>query len=119
MTASSFLRKGERQLNCETTDEQTERVTVKRIKIDDEAIALDVIRRAENRFVFEIMRDSTLVAIFNMTLARRLALPLIGLSAAALLICALQYWVFGSSADGQPAQQGPANRSGSGQSSLP
>jgi hypothetical protein len=35
---------------------------VKRIKIDDEAIVLDVVRRAENRFVFEIMRDSTLVA---------------------------------------------------------
>jgi hypothetical protein len=35
---------------------------VKRLKIDDEVIALEVVRRAENRFVFEIMRDSTLVA---------------------------------------------------------
>jgi hypothetical protein len=35
---------------------------VNRVKIDDEAIALDVVRRAEKRFVFEIMRDSTLVA---------------------------------------------------------
>ena len=33
-----------------------------RVKIDDEAIALDVVRRAEKRFVFEVMRDSTLVA---------------------------------------------------------
>jgi hypothetical protein len=35
---------------------------VKRLKIDDEAIVLDVVRRGENRFVFEIMRDTTLVA---------------------------------------------------------
>jgi uncharacterized membrane protein (DUF4010 family) len=54
------------------------------------------------------LRILALTAIFNMTLARRLALPLIGLSAAALLICALQYWVFGKSADDQPAQQEPA-----------
>jgi hypothetical protein len=32
------------------------------IKIDDEAIVLEVVRRAEKRFVFEIVRDSTLVA---------------------------------------------------------
>ena len=37
-------------------------MTVKTVKIDDETIALDVVRRAEKRFVFEIMRDSTLVA---------------------------------------------------------
>jgi uncharacterized membrane protein (DUF4010 family) len=53
------------------------------------------------------LRILAITAIFNITLARRLALPLIGLSAAGLLICALQYWVFGKSADGQPAQQGP------------
>ena len=35
---------------------------MKRVKIDDEAIALDVIRRAEKRFVFEIIRNSSLVA---------------------------------------------------------
>ena len=35
---------------------------MKRIKIDDEAIVLDVVRRPEKRFVFEIMRDSILVA---------------------------------------------------------
>jgi hypothetical protein len=35
---------------------------VKRVKIDDEAIALDVVRRAEKGFVFEIMRDNALVA---------------------------------------------------------
>jgi hypothetical protein len=45
-----------------TNDEHTERVTVKMVKIDDEVIALDVVRRPEKRFVFEIMRDSTLVA---------------------------------------------------------
>jgi hypothetical protein len=44
------------------TNEHTERVTVKKVKIDDEAIALDVVRRAEKRFVFEIVRDSILVA---------------------------------------------------------
>jgi hypothetical protein len=32
------------------------------VKIDDETIALQVVRRGENRFVFEIMRDNTLVA---------------------------------------------------------
>jgi hypothetical protein len=35
---------------------------VKRVKIDEETIALDVVRRGENRFVFEIMRNTTLVA---------------------------------------------------------
>ena len=35
---------------------------MKRVKIDDEAIALDVVRRAEKRFVFEIIRNSSLVA---------------------------------------------------------
>ena len=35
---------------------------MRRVKIDDEAIALDVVRRAEKRFVFEIMRNSSLVA---------------------------------------------------------
>ena len=53
------------------------------------------------------LRILAITAIFNMTLARRLALPLLGLSAAGLLICALQYWVFGKSADDQPAKQGP------------
>src|SRR3984893_13804230 len=51
------------------------------------------------------LRILAITAIFNMTLERRLGLPLIGLSAAGLVICALQYWVFGKSAD--PAQQGP------------
>lgn len=35
---------------------------MKRVKIDEETIALDVVRRGENRFVFEIMRNTTLVA---------------------------------------------------------
>ena len=53
----------ERQVNFKTANEQTpERVTVKRVKIDDEVIALDVVRRAEKRFVFEIIRDNRLVA---------------------------------------------------------
>src|SRR5580692_10439342 len=51
------------------------------------------------------LRILAVTAIFNLALARRLALPLIGLSAAGLLICALQYWVFGKPADGQSAKQ--------------
>jgi hypothetical protein len=35
---------------------------VKRVRIDDEAIALDVARRAEKQFVFEIVRDNVLIA---------------------------------------------------------
>ena len=35
---------------------------MKRVRIDDEAISLDVVRRAEKRFVFEIMRDNALIA---------------------------------------------------------
>ena len=50
--------RAEKQLNFETANEQTERVTVKRVKIDDEAIALDVVRRAEKRFVFGILCDN-------------------------------------------------------------
>jgi hypothetical protein len=57
------LRRGENQIPFKTTNEQTpERVTVKKVKIDDEVIALDVVRRAEKRFVFEIMRDNRLAA---------------------------------------------------------
>ena len=49
----------EEQINLKTAKEQTpERVTVKRVKIDDEAITLDVVRRGESRFVFEIVRDN-------------------------------------------------------------
>ena len=51
------------QINLKTANEQApERVTVKRVKIDDEVIALDVVRRAEKSFVFEIMRDNGLSA---------------------------------------------------------
>jgi hypothetical protein len=43
----------------QTTNEQApERVTVNMVKINDEVIALDVVRRAEKRFVFEITRDN-------------------------------------------------------------
>lgn len=43
----------------QTINEQTpERVTVNKVKIDEEVIALDVVRRAEKRFVFEIIRDN-------------------------------------------------------------
>ena len=53
----------EAQIILKTAHEQTpERVTVKRVKIDDEVIALEVVRRAEKRFVFEISRESGLVA---------------------------------------------------------
>ena len=56
------MRRAERQLDCKTTNEQTERVTVNRVKIDDETIVLDVVMRAEKRFVFEVMRDNGLIA---------------------------------------------------------
>jgi hypothetical protein len=46
------------KINMETNNEQTpERVTVKSVKIDDEVFALDVVKRGEKRFVFEIMRS--------------------------------------------------------------
>jgi uncharacterized membrane protein (DUF4010 family) len=38
------------------------------------------------------LRIAAIVAIFNLTLARILALPLIGLALAGLAICAFQYW---------------------------
>ena len=57
------MRKDEIQISLRTANEQTpDRVTVKKVKIDDEVIALDVVRRAEKRFVFEIMRDNRLAA---------------------------------------------------------
>ena len=49
----------ETKINMGTTNEQTpERVTVKSVKIDDEVFALDVVKRGEKRFVFEIMRNN-------------------------------------------------------------
>jgi uncharacterized membrane protein (DUF4010 family) len=39
------------------------------------------------------LRILIVVAVFNTTLARTLALPLSGLSLAGLLVCALQYWL--------------------------
>ena len=39
------------------------------------------------------LRILVIVAVFNLALARRLAVPLLALSLAAALICALQYWV--------------------------
>ena len=39
------------------------------------------------------LRILVIVAVFNLTLARRLALPLCGLSLAGMLISALQYWL--------------------------
>jgi uncharacterized membrane protein (DUF4010 family) len=50
------------------------------------------------------LRILALTAIFNMTLARRLALPMIGLCVAGLAICALQYWVIGKPAKEQAAK---------------
>jgi uncharacterized membrane protein (DUF4010 family) len=40
------------------------------------------------------LRILAVTAVFNMALARPLALPMVALSAAGFLICALQYWVF-------------------------
>jgi uncharacterized membrane protein (DUF4010 family) len=48
------------------------------------------------------LRILAVVAIFNMALARLLALPLCGLSLAGLVICAAQYWLL------KPSQQEPA-----------
>jgi uncharacterized membrane protein (DUF4010 family) len=45
------------------------------------------------------LRILTLTAIFSLTLARRLALPMVGLSVAGFAICALQYWVFARPVD--------------------
>jgi len=53
------------------------------------------------------VRILAVTAVFNLTLASRLALPMLGLSAAGLLICALQYWVFGRAAGDQKARQQP------------
>jgi uncharacterized membrane protein (DUF4010 family) len=50
------------------------------------------------------LRILAVVAIFDMALARLLALPLCGLSLAGLLICALQYLL------GKPAPQGAASQ---------
>jgi uncharacterized membrane protein (DUF4010 family) len=47
------------------------------------------------------LRIFAVVAIFNMTLARALALPLCGLSLAGFIFCALQYW------HGKPANEAP------------
>jgi uncharacterized membrane protein (DUF4010 family) len=44
------------------------------------------------------LRILAITAVFNMALARPLALPMAALSAAGLLICALQYWVFNKAA---------------------
>jgi uncharacterized membrane protein (DUF4010 family) len=60
------------------------------------------------------LRILAITAVFNMELARRLALPMFGLSAAGLLICALQYWVFGRSADDRQARQEPMKLSAGG-----
>jgi uncharacterized membrane protein (DUF4010 family) len=51
------------------------------------------------------LRILAITAIFNMTLARRLALPMAALSLAGMLICALQYWVFG-----KPSAKGETGR---------
>ena len=49
------------------------------------------------------LRILALTGIFNIELARRLALPMVALSLAGLVICALQYWVLGKSTD-QPSE---------------
>jgi uncharacterized membrane protein (DUF4010 family) len=51
------------------------------------------------------LRILAITAIFNMTLARRLALPMAARSLMGMLICALQYWVFG-----KPSAKGETER---------
>jgi uncharacterized membrane protein (DUF4010 family) len=60
------------------------------------------------------LRILAITAVFNIALARRLALPMLGLSAAGLLICALQYWVFGKSAADRQARREPMQLGASG-----
>ena len=43
------------------------------------------------------LRILVIVTVFNFTLARRLLIPLVGLSLAAVVICSLQYWFLRSS----------------------
>jgi uncharacterized membrane protein (DUF4010 family) len=57
------------------------------------------------------LRLLAVMAIFNVTLARVLALPLCGLSLAGFIICALQYW-HGKPADQAPQTSMPAAESG-------
>ncbi len=60
------------------------------------------------------LRILAITAIFNLTLARGLALPMIALSAAALAICALQYWVFAKPAGEEEKPQSAMKLSASG-----
>jgi uncharacterized membrane protein (DUF4010 family) len=60
------------------------------------------------------LRILAITAIFNMTLARGLALPIAGLSATGFAICALQYWVFGKPAGQPPAGAGAIKLKASG-----
>ena len=51
-----------------------------------------------------------IVAVFNLALARQLIVPLVGLSVAAMLICALQYWFWRpprTEAERKPISQNP------------
>ena len=59
MTASSFLRKNRKAAKFQN-DQRPSRT---RHAEDDGVVVLYVVRRAERRFVFEVMRDSNLVAI--------------------------------------------------------
>jgi uncharacterized membrane protein (DUF4010 family) len=57
------------------------------------------------------LRLLAVVTIFNITLARALALPLCGLSLLGFVICALQYW-HGKPANDEPPTSMPAAQSG-------
>jgi len=54
------------------------------------------------------LRILAVIAIFNLALARQLALPLAGLSLAAFAICALQYWYMTASPEEAKAKAMPA-----------
>jgi uncharacterized membrane protein (DUF4010 family) len=56
------------------------------------------------------LRILAIVAVFNLALARQLVVPLVGLSVAAMLICALQYWFWRpprTEAERKPVSQNP------------
>lgn len=58
------------------------------------------------------LRLLAVTAVFNIALATRLALPLCGLAAAGLAICALQYWVIAKPGDERPQAAMKLNAAG-------
>jgi uncharacterized membrane protein (DUF4010 family) len=67
------------------------------------------------------LRILAIVAVFNLAVARQLVVPLVGLSVAAMLICALQYWFWRpprTEAERKPISQNPLELGAAGISQL-